>query len=1188
MKILRLDLIACGPFSGLTLDLAKGNEGLHLIYGPNEAGKSSALRAIGYLLFGIPERCEDDFLHPYQKLRIGGALRTGGGKTIEAVRQKGRANTLRGPDNSVLDDASWHETCGGMSCRDFSRRFGIDHKALVEGGREIVNGGGELADVLFAAGAGLAAFRRIEDQVLAEAGDLFKAGGSRPKLNELLSGLREDQKKLRDLQLPNETWDLHFEAHQAAVADRTAVQFKINRTEQERNRLKRIQDALPLIGRRKGMLRELADYASTALLPEDFSEKRQRAVQDLRLEEQNARQAKQNLEKLRSELDELKVSPAVLHFSQEISDLYLKLGSHRKAIVDRPKLAVQKKALETRARELLAEVRKGYPFERVEDLRLEASQEILIRNLGVKREKYLANLENALEKTSELSFAISGITEKLSNIAVPRDMSKIQIALEDAKSYGRIEQDVSQLELKILNDEEQANIEIKGLGLWTGSLDELERLRAPDPETIDDFESRMRETGNETGIHARELEKLSREIGEVESKVSALKAEDVPSLEDLENSRSMRDGGWKLIRGLIDGEKGREENEGDFIARVSGTDNLSDAFEKSIRVADEISDRLRREADRVAEYNTLIAGGNTLKVQRKECLIRKEQIERNMERTKLDWTDLWLQCGIQPGLPKQMRRWALKRSELVRRWAEIRELKKQAEYRANKIEELKKALEECLDEIGHSAGSSGESLGKLMAKTTRVIETELGRSADRDRLGNDLQQKRHELRKVESQRDKAKSELEKWQADWEMVVSPLGLGGKSIPEQANVMIGKLQEMFARLKEAKSFDQRVDEIDTDCEAFRKQAEDLVNLVAPEIHGTSEEEAVRILNDLLNTAKADKIRSEGLSQQIAREEKSLEKGLGRIDRIKIEIGIMLEEAACNDIEAFPEAERRSAAKKELNGKLEQTEERLIELASGSSIEEFSLEAETEDPDLLTSKMGNLDEEIGRLNEKKSELDKTIGREEGELARMDGRGDAAELAQQVQARLVDIENKARQYSRLKLAHALLLKAKERHREMSQGPVIKRTSELFRALTLGSFEGIRPETDDSGASVIVGFRRDGNEKVPVQGMSDGTADQLYLALRLASFEYYVSDNEPQPLILDDILIRFDDERTKATLNVLAEISKITQIIMFTHHSRLVELAQSELGADNLFIQDLSREMKKGSPIGETPGNRS
>jgi uncharacterized protein YhaN len=89
---------------------------------------------------------------------------------------------------------------------------------------------------------------------------------------------------------------------------------------------------------------------------------------------------------------------------------------------------------------------------------------------------------------------------------------------------------------------------------------------------------------------------------------------------------------------------------------------------------------------------------------------------------------------------------------------------------------------------------------------------------------------------------------------------------------------------------------------------------------------------------------------------------------------------------------------------------------------------------------------------------------------------------------------------------------------------------------------------------------------------MSDGTADQLYLALRLASFEYYVSQNEAQPLILDDILIRFDNERARATLKVLAKISKKTQILMFTHHSHLVELAQSELGRDHLFVQDLSR----------------
>jgi uncharacterized protein YhaN len=1171
MKILRLDLIACGPFSGITLDLNKGNEGLHLIYGPNETGKSSALRAIGYLLYGIPERCEDDFLHPYQKLRIGGVLRTGGGRVIEAIRRKARSNSLRAPDDSSLDEVLWHEVCGKISCQDFSRRFGIDHEALVEGGREIVNGGGELADVLFAAGAGVAAFRRIEDQVLMEANDLFKSGGSKPKINELLSALREEQRKLRELQLPNETWDTHFKAHQTALSERMAVQVEIERKEQERNRLKRIQNGLPLIGRRKGILGEIADYASTVILPEDFSEKRQKAVQDLRLEEQNADQAKQSLAKLRSELSDLKISPAVLNFSQEISDLYLKLGSHRKALADRPKLVVQKKALEDQAKELLAELRRDYPFERVEDLRLQADEEVVIRNLGAKREKYGANLENALEKTSELTLAITEITEKLSRIAVPRDTSRIQIALDDAKSYGRIEDELSQSKIKIVNAEKQASVDLTGLELWKGGFDELEQLRAPDPETIEDFESKILETENEIGIHTRELERLSQEIRDIESKVSALKAGDVPSLEDLEHSRSLRDIGWKLIRGLIDGVKGREDDEGDYIAKISEASTLPDAFEKNMHVADELSDRLRREADRVAEYNTLIAAGKALEFQRNEILARKEQIDKSFDGIEQDWTNLWLQCGISPGPPKQMRRWVLKRSELVRKWAEIRALRSEAEYRATKIEELKRALEKCLDEIGYPA-ESGDSLQKLAAKTAKVIESEIKILADRDRLENDLRQKKHELRKMESQLEKAKSELEAWQTQWETAISPLGLDGKSIPEQANAMLSKLQEIFAKLKEAKSFGQRVDEIDTDFETFKRQAEDLVSRAAPELQGMSEEKAVSTMNDLMNTAKADKIRRESLLKKIGEEELSLKRACGRIDRLRIEIGIMLEEAACDGIEAFPEAERRSARKRELIEKLEQVEEQLAELASGSPIEEFSAEAEAEDPDLILPRIRHLEEEIDGLDGKKSELDQTIGREEGELRRMDGRGDAAELAQQIQGRLADIENKVRQYSRLKLAHALLFRAKERHREMSQGPVIKRTSELFRALTLGSFEGVRAETDDSGTIVIVGFRQGGEETVSVQGMSDGTADQLYLALRLASFEYYISQNEPQPLILDDILIRFDNERARATLKVLAEISKKTQILMFTHHSHLVELAQYELGRDYLFVQDLSR----------------
>ena len=87
---------------------------------------------------------------------------------------------------------------------------------------------------------------------------------------------------------------------------------------------------------------------------------------------------------------------------------------------------------------------------------------------------------------------------------------------------------------------------------------------------------------------------------------------------------------------------------------------------------------------------------------------------------------------------------------------------------------------------------------------------------------------------------------------------------------------------------------------------------------------------------------------------------------------------------------------------------------------------------------------------------------------------------------------------------------------------------------------------------------------------MSDGTIDQLYLSLRLAALERQLEGCEPMPFIVDDILIRFDDERARATLKILDELSDKTQVIFFTHHSRLVDLAKEAVGLERLRIHEL------------------
>jgi uncharacterized protein YhaN len=196
-----------------------------------------------------------------------------------------------------------------------------------------------------------------------------------------------------------------------------------------------------------------------------------------------------------------------------------------------------------------------------------------------------------------------------------------------------------------------------------------------------------------------------------------------------------------------------------------------------------------------------------------------------------------------------------------------------------------------------------------------------------------------------------------------------------------------------------------------------------------------------------------------------------------------------------------------------------------------------------------------------------------EKNELSKMDGSAKAADLAEQIQIILGGIEKNAEQYARLKIATKVLSMAVERYREKSQGPILKRASMLFNQITNQAFKCIRAEYDDKGQPVIVGIRNGSGDIVRVENMSDGTADQLYLALRLGGLEMYLENNDPLPFIVDDILIKFDNDRASATLQALAKISEKTQLIFFTHHHHLVELAHHHIHPSVLFYHTLTKE---------------
>ena len=191
------------------------------------------------------------------------------------------------------------------------------------------------------------------------------------------------------------------------------------------------------------------------------------------------------------------------------------------------------------------------------------------------------------------------------------------------------------------------------------------------------------------------------------------------------------------------------------------------------------------------------------------------------------------------------------------------------------------------------------------------------------------------------------------------------------------------------------------------------------------------------------------------------------------------------------------------------------------------------------------------------------------QNEIQTKDGSDMAAAASEEAEQHLAAMYSGIEQYLRLQIAALILEQRIEEYRQKNQAPVLARAGELFAKLTLGSYANLRDELNESGLPILLGVRPNDLE-VAVDRMSDGTRDQLYLALRLATLEQYLQRGEPMPFVVDEILIGFDDNRTKICLEVLTELASSTQVLVFTHHRRVVELAEKLEAQAGIFIHEL------------------
>ncbi len=1160
MKLLSLDLLRFGPFTGAVLDLSSRPRALHVIVGSNAVGKSTSLRAVTDLLFGIPHATSDNHLHENPALRIGGRLATEDGRELAVIRRKGNKSTLVDLADKPVDEGVITALLGGLAREQFETMFGLSHERLVEGGKALLAGKGDVGESLFSAGLGGAGIQQLLRRLEREADEIFRPNGKLQPLNKAIAAFKELSKKAADLSLQTKDWD--------AVQKDLAAQLQLSETLDARLRtlradersLRRIQSALAPVARRAELLTQLEACGAVVTLPESAAEERRSAERTLAEAHPAEVRLRDEIVELHAKLAALSVPDELLAREPALKQLGLDLGSHLKAASDLPRRRVELRLLEDGVKGLLRGLGRELGLDDIDTLALEATLETRMRTLALQRGKVESALLTAQSEQEEKEDRLALERRKLDGLAEPPAVEGLRRAVATAREEGALERRARDQGIDVEAKRAALMRGHASLGLWTGPVESIGALAVPAAESIDRFEKSLADLTAKHGAEVRRAEDLRAKLVQIKQRLETLeRSAAVPTEDDLAAARRKREHTWEQVRQDWLGEG----------AKAAHAPALATEHEGDVRAADDVADRLRREADRVAQFASLLATRAAEEAEIGEIEQRLTRLEGE-QRAELDrWRALWRPAGIEPLSPLEMRSWLLRYRKVVDDREQWSEAQRASAGSGAQIAAHRQALSDELVAAGRDPVGASESLAAAIARADGVLAEADVRERERTRLASSIGELAAEAARQKGAAAKQAAALSTWQQSWVSVTAALGLPPTALPEEAEDIVKQRKELLAKADALKAMRRRVDTIEEDARAFAARVDELVRTAAPDLAAFPLERRAELLLSRFEAGGKDRVERGQLARRCQDKKEALATLAVKREAAARELQRLVDQGHCATAAELPEAERRSDEVRALRRELTAVDAELRNLSEGAGIDALIAECKGQHADVVHVRLRDRELEIETADRERKGPDQKVGELRAQLQSMNGGDQAAVAAERAQQELASIRSYVEDYARARLAGVLLHEEINRYRERNQGPILRRASELFQALTLDTFARLETVYDDQDAPLIQCVRKD-DRSVGVEGLSDGTRDQLFLALRVASMERHLERNEPVPVIVDDILINFDDRRARAALGVLGELATRTQVLFFTHHRHLAELAGEVVAREVMVRHDL------------------
>lgn len=439
-------------------------------------------------------------------------------------------------------------------------------------------------------------------------------------------------------------------------------------------------------------------------------------------------------------------------------------------------------------------------------------------------------------------------------------------------------------------------------------------------------------------------------------------------------------------------------------------------------------------------------------------------------------------------------------------------------------------------------------------------ENRLTRLEDLVPLENRVQSTRSVQEDLRRRISAQEREVKKYDDQWRASLRTAGLPEVLEPHQ-------LKEITQRADRISSFHLRLDQFKSEQVERTKELNALNHRIELILHETgvqfeSEDLVDRLnqLNQVLNeqrafvhTRKEHANKYKSLRSRLAKAKRELDKLRGQKQRLLAVVGADSEEQ-------YREFDSKHAQRRKLNKKSENLTEQII-AALGKNYNEEQL------GDLLDAygatglekQWEQIQSEIEEIKSQQSKLHQQRGEylQEVKMLGEDASLDMARLElNSVNAEITQLQ---KDWQVLASSTQLLEMIRESYESKRQPETLKEASGYLERLTEGGYTRIW--TRLVGEELLVDNSDD--ETIPVDKLSRGTREAVYLSLRMALVGAYARRGAVIPMVLDDVLVNFDGQRAHAAAELLCDFARNGyQILMFTCHDHMRDLFHS-LGAD-------------------------